>query len=165
MPSAARSVDAHTIPSRMLEAAAVEPSGDRSHADPDHDHIGVDQFAVAEAHAGHPAIVAFDRRDRDAAANVDAVAGMHPGDDLAHLGAEAADQRGRCTFEHHDRATGLGGGRGDLETDEPGADHDDPRLDRPIGAATPANRRGCAASSPRRGRAGRATVEARCRWR
>ena len=87
----------------------------------------LDEFAVAEANPGDSVAVAFDRPTGDAAAHLDAVAGMHLGDDLAHLGAEAADHRGRRTLEHDDRAPGLGGGRGDFETDETGADHDDPR--------------------------------------
>ena len=50
---------------------------------------------------------------------------MEIGDGLAHLGAEAADQRRTGAFEDDDVvAERLGGGSG-LEPDEAGADHDD----------------------------------------
>ena len=117
-----------------LEPAAVEPSRHWGDTDADHDHVGLDQLAVAEAHAGHSIAVAFDGTDGYAAAHVDAVGGHGPGRRRRPSRRRGRGSAGRSTFEHDDRAPGLGGGRGDLETDETGADHDDPRLasaDRP----------------------------------
>ena len=50
---------------------------------------------------------------------------MHRADHRAHLGTEASDQRRRTPFEHDDFVAELDGRRGDLEADEPGADHHD----------------------------------------
>ena len=63
----------------------------------------VDQLAVAEAHAGDPAVVALDRRDLSRRSARRHRCGRAPcATTLAHLGAEAAHQRRRGAFQDGD---------------------------------------------------------------
>ena len=89
-------------------------------------------------------------RRPDAAADVDAMVGVHGRDGGTHLRAEAPHQRGGAAFEHEDVVAESAGRGSDLEADEAGADDDDasPAASRAQHAVA-ARRRGCAA----RGRA------------
>ena len=141
------------------QRAALEPAGDRRHADADDDHVGRDDGAVAERHA-----VGAHVGDGDVAAQVDPLFDVDPGGGHAELGAEAAHERGRQAFEHRHRTPERARRRRDLETDEAGADDDD--AGRPVGEAVPqarARRRACAARGPRP--AAPATASGSTRWR
>ena len=103
-PGAARSESSHTTPSRISRPL---PS---SHAVAGDTPIPTTTTSAATSSPSpsrtpvDPAAVTLDPGDLDAAPHIHTVARVHPGDDLAHLGAEPAHQRRRRAFQHGHRA-------------------------------------------------------------
>jgi hypothetical protein len=107
------------------QAAALEPSGGRADADPDHHEIGRHLGAVRELHRLDPAGTG-EPGHAHAETQVDPVVTVDRGADLTHLAPEGALERHVGGFEDGDVEPELAADRGDLGADEPGTDHDDP---------------------------------------
>jgi hypothetical protein len=95
----------------------------RRHADPDHDHVAVDDAAVARADALHGGR-ALERLDPGAEQHPDAVVQMDVAIHRADLATEHAFQRDVVGIDHRDVHAALPSRRRDLGTDPTRTDDD-----------------------------------------
>ena len=97
----------------------------RQDADPDHHEIGRHMPAIAEADAGDIAAVAFDARDLHAEMNANAGRGVARLEEFGDFRGHRARHHAGAEFDHVDFQALAPGGRGEFQSDEAGADHDD----------------------------------------
>ena len=93
--------------------------------DADHDEIGRDVRAVAQADAGDLGTIGLDRRDLHPEVNPDAGRGVARLRELGNLRGHRARHHPRCELDHIDLETLGPCGGGEFEPDEARADHDD----------------------------------------
>ncbi len=95
-------------------------------ADTDHDKVGRQMAAVAEADAGHLGAIALDAGGLHAQMNANAGRGVPLLKIIRNLRGHRARHDARSELDHVHLETLDAGGGGELETDKTRTDHDDP---------------------------------------
>ena len=117
------------------------------HADADHDQVGREMTAVAEADAGDLAGGRLDAVDLHAEMDADAGCGVAKLEEFGNLRCHRARHHTHAELDHVDLEPFCTRGGSELQTDETGADHDDvPVIDHERRAA-PGSRRAYAGSA------------------
>ena len=125
--SNARQPASQATPQKPRPARALQPFDVADRPERRHHHVDVERGAVGEPGAPHVSVrVAFERLDRDAGAQIDAVVALHLGGDLADHAAERADERRVGALGDGHFEAEIAADRGHLRADEARADDQHP---------------------------------------